>query len=94
MVTIRPFHGYGTTKLMRNNKVIESFRCGPDNGCVPGVTEAPFQYSPPKKAADGVTLSYVFECIDDPATLEINECDDTSDDGSTIQIDYETFQGP
>ena len=81
--------GYGTARLMRGNKEIESYTCTTST-CGDGT----FSYVPPKRVPVGSTLSYQFTCQDSDDTIGIDDCADTIDDGMTIIIHYEAFASP
>lgn len=96
-VTVRPFESYGITRLIRGNNELFEARCVPnDPPEPPGPCQAEYvhDFDPPQRAGEGSTLRYEFTCIDNWATAEVDECNDGIEDGSTIQIDYETFAGP
>ena len=87
-VTIDQWVQYGTARLMRNNQVVFEATCR--------AGQLPDRFTTscrPHQANPGRTLRYVFECYDDPITLE-NECDDATQEGAVITIDYENFDAP
>lgn len=93
-VVIHPVAGLGTTRLMRNNKVIAQWSCLAFP-CTDG-TFPPYDdgTSSPYQVRTGSTLRYDFLCSDDSATPEVDECTDATPDGATITIDYEAINGP
>jgi hypothetical protein len=87
-ITISPWVGYGTTRLLRDGNQVVAFTCAPQTACQPQVTQDLTVYVPPRRVKEGSTLTYVFECIDD-TTVDGNQCTDDVEDGATIKIDYE-----
>jgi hypothetical protein len=91
-VTIDQWVQFGTARLMRNNQLIFEATCEPPGPCVPAERD----FVPPYQAAQGRTLRYVFECIDDPSTdgEGLDECADATQQRAVITIDYEPFAAP
>ena len=88
-VLIHPVSGWGTARLLAKNQVVFESSCLP-TACADASTD----FVPPYQVRDGKTLRYVFDCYDDPATVDINECTDATADGATLTIDYEAIAGP
>lgn len=89
-VTIGSWSGWGTVRLMNKNQVIFQATCLPPGPC----SDSSQAFVPPYQANRGKTLQYNFQCFDDPATVDVNECADPSQLGAVITIDYEAFVGP
>lgn len=87
-VRFHQVNGHGVTRLMRNDRVIREYSCLPGSPC----EDQTFTFDPPRRVVAGSVLRYVFECIDDPFTLE-DDCAPGSQSGATISIEYEVF-GP
>lgn len=81
--------GYGTAKLLRNNKLFAPYTCMAAN-CGDGL----FNFVPPKRINAGSTLVYQFTCQDSLETPSVNDCEDEIADGMTITIHYEAIAGP
>lgn len=89
-VTIDQWVQWGTAKLFNKNQLVYQATCHPGD-CPAGSQD----YAPPYQANQGRTLRYVFECYDDPLTLDpVNECADGTQEGAVITIDYEAFAAP
>jgi hypothetical protein len=90
-VTIGSWSGWGTVKLMENNKLLFQATCLPPGPC----SDSGQDFVPPHQTNHGRTLRYEFMCFDDPATPDpINECTDSTPDGAVITISYEGFVAP
>jgi hypothetical protein len=47
----------------------------------------------PRTVRPGGVLRYQFVCSGDPLTAE-DECSDGTQDGGTIEVDYDVIEGP
>lgn len=88
-VIIRPYLEFGTTRLLGDGEKIAGYTCSPGT-CE---LEHPRPYSPPRLVPAGTTLTYQFTCADNPATVDVDECNDGIEGGATIEIRYEVVPG-
>jgi hypothetical protein len=75
--------------LLANDRRVAVYRCEPGTCQVEYVKN----FSPPRLVPEGSTLTYRFTCMDNPETIEVDECNDGIEGGATIQIDYEPVPG-
>jgi hypothetical protein len=80
---------FGVVHLYRNSRELASVDCT-------SVCPAPIEraFDPAVSVRDGQVLRYVFECVGDPSTPEVDECSDGTPDGATIEFFYEVLDAP
>ena len=81
---------YGEMQLLRNDRVIASADCTAPGGCPDPVV---VDFPDPLTVRPGGVLRYRFVCQGDPLTPE-DECADGTQDGGTIEVDYDAIDGP